>query len=188
MKAASSLAKYRAATSRINSEPDLGYLKETTILLHQESISFASLCMAQEILELWITFTWAFFFQVCREPCQLHEGCFTFLKLFFKFNCPFFIIKQALIGWPRSCVQFQVTWDRTTLDQKVFEVPQVVYRTKKQTEEFTFYTMVNLQDAKVTYKTGKQIRIHSHMVIPGILSVMTCKVFSFPINFPWVVP
>jgi len=41
------------------------------------------------------------------------------------------------------------------LDQKVFKVPYVIYGTKKQTEEFTFYISVNLQKAKVTYKIEK---------------------------------
>lgn len=30
------------------------------------------------------------------------------------------------------------------LDQKVSEVPYVIYRTKKQTEVFTVYTLINL--------------------------------------------
>lgn len=61
---------------------------------------------------------------------------------------------------------------------------------KKQTGEFTFYTMGNLWEAKVTHKIQEQIRRRSHMVSYGnfILSVMTCKVFPFPINFAWVVP
>lgn len=128
MKAAFGLAKYRAAASRINSEPDLGYVKKLTS--STEHLFCLLMHGTTDITELWITFTWAFLFQVCREPCQLHAGCLTFLKLFFKFNCPFVIIKQALIGWPWSCVQFQVTWDTTMTDQKIFEVPYVVYRTK----------------------------------------------------------
>lgn len=139
-----SLARYWAAASRINSD------SQNCANLQKKSFTWSTkhlFCLVMHGTRHYRAvenFTWAFFLQMCWELCHLHEGCFAFLKLFFKFNCPFVIIKQALTGWPWSCVQFKVTRDRTMLDQKVSEVPYVIYRTKKQTEVFTVYTLINL--------------------------------------------